>query len=68
MHSLIRLGVVDEYRLWVQPAATGKGAPLFPEMDQPLNLRLAYLSGTLGLVYGPVGELAFCASRVVSCL
>jgi dihydrofolate reductase len=40
MHSLIKLGVVDEYRLWVLPAVTGKGAPLFPELDQPVNLRL----------------------------
>lgn len=57
MHSLIRLGVVDEYRLWVLPAATGKGAPLFPEMDQPVNLRLlrstAFPSGILDLVYAP---------------
>jgi len=55
MHSLIKLGVVDEYRLWVLPAATGKGAPLFPELDQPVNLRLvkstAFPSGILELVY-----------------
>jgi dihydrofolate reductase len=55
LHSLIKLGVVDEYRLWVLPAATGKGAPLFPELDQPVNLRLvkstAFPSGTLELVY-----------------
>ncbi|MFI6169148.1 dihydrofolate reductase family protein [Nocardia sp. NPDC051052] len=55
MHSLIKLGVVDEYRLWVLPAATGKGAALFPELDQPVNLRLvksaAFASGVLELVY-----------------
>ncbi|EMD29503.1 dihydrofolate reductase family protein [Amycolatopsis azurea] len=55
LHSLIKLGVVDEYHLWVLPAATGKGAPLFPELDQPLNLRLvkskAFRSGVLELVY-----------------
>ncbi|MEV7548143.1 dihydrofolate reductase family protein [Amycolatopsis sp. NPDC089917] len=55
LHSLIKLGVVDEYRLWVLPAATGKGAPLFPELDQPVNLRLvkstAFPSGVLELVY-----------------
>ena len=49
--------VVDEYRLWVLPAATGKGAPLFPELDQPVNLRLvrsrAFPSGVLELVYTP---------------
>src|SRR5690242_11962122 len=27
VRSLIRLGLVDEYRLWVLPAAVGKGAP-----------------------------------------
>ncbi|MCP2342195.1 dihydrofolate reductase family protein [Actinomadura rupiterrae] len=57
MHSLIRLGVVDEYRLWVLPAATGKGAPLFPELDEPLKLRLvkstAFPLGILELVYVP---------------
>ncbi|MEV0661598.1 dihydrofolate reductase family protein [Actinomadura luteofluorescens] len=60
MHSLIKLGVVDEYRLWVLPAATGKGAPLFPELDQPVNLRLvkstAFPSGVLELVYVPADE------------
>ena len=60
MHSLIRLGVVDEYRLWVLPAATGKGAPLFPELDQPVNLRLvnstAFPSGILELVYAPADK------------
>jgi len=60
MHSLITLGVVDEYRLWVLPAATGKGAPLFPELDQPVNLRLvkstAFPSGILELVYAPADK------------
>jgi dihydrofolate reductase len=60
MQSLIKLGVVDEYRLWVLPAATGKGAPLFPELDQPLNLRLvrstAFPSGVLELVYAPADK------------
>jgi dihydrofolate reductase len=57
MHSLIKLGVVDEYRLWALPAATGKGVPLFPELDQPVNLRLskstAFPSGILELRYAP---------------
>ncbi|GAA1536476.1 dihydrofolate reductase family protein [Dactylosporangium maewongense] len=60
MHSLIKLGVVDEYRLWVLPAVTGKGAPLFPELDKPLNLRLvkstAFPSGVLELVYAPADK------------
>src|SRR4051812_15147934 len=60
MHSLIKLGVVDEYRLWVLPAATGKGAPLFPELGHPLNLRLVksttFPSGILELVYAAAGK------------
>ncbi|SNR79168.1 dihydrofolate reductase family protein [Actinomadura mexicana] len=60
MHSLIKLGVVDEYRLWVLPAVTGKGAPLFPELDQAVNLRLvkstAFPSGVLELVYAPADK------------
>ncbi|MEV4019501.1 dihydrofolate reductase family protein [Nonomuraea angiospora] len=60
MHSLIKLGVVDEYRLWVLPAVTGKGAPLFPELDQAVKLRLvkstAFPSGILELVYAPADK------------
>ena len=56
-HSLIRLGVVDEYRLWVLPAASGRGAALFPELAEPLRLRLvrstAFPSGILELRYVP---------------
>jgi dihydrofolate reductase len=55
LHSLIKLGVVDEYRLWVLPAITGKGAPLVPELDQARKLRLvqskAFKSGILELIY-----------------
>ncbi|MES9605724.1 MULTISPECIES: dihydrofolate reductase family protein [Actinomadura] len=60
MHSLIKLGVVDEYRLWVLPAVTGKGAPLFPELDQAVKLCLvnstAFPSGILELVYTPADQ------------
>ena len=38
MRSLIRLGLVDEYRLWVLPAAVGQGAPLFTELAHPVIL------------------------------
>jgi dihydrofolate reductase len=57
MQSLIRLGVVDEYRLWVLPAITGTGAPLVPELDEALKLRLVnstvFPSGILELRYAP---------------
>ncbi|GIH61902.1 dihydrofolate reductase family protein [Microbispora siamensis] len=52
--------MVDEYRLWVLPAVTGKGAPLFPELDQAVKLRLvkstAFPSGILELVYAPADK------------
>jgi len=60
VRSLIRLGLVDEYRLWVLPAAAGQGAPLFTGLARPLRLRLvqstAFPSGVLELVYSPAGH------------
>ena len=57
VRSLIRLGLVDQYRLWVLPAAVGQGAPLFTGLAHPLILRLekstAFPSGILELVYSP---------------
>jgi dihydrofolate reductase len=57
VRSLIRLGLVDEYRLWVLPTAVGQGAPLFTELARPLSLRLikatAFPSGILELCYEP---------------
>jgi dihydrofolate reductase len=53
--SLIRLGLVDEYRLWVLPAVVGQGQPLFTGLDHALTLRLvtsnAFPSGVIELVY-----------------
>jgi dihydrofolate reductase len=55
--SLIRLGLVDEYRLLVLPAAVGQGQPLFTDLDHPLTLRLlsgtGFASGLMELVYSP---------------
>jgi dihydrofolate reductase len=60
VRSLIRLGLVDEYRLWVLPAATGQGAPLFTELAHPVILQLikatAFPSGILELCYTPAGH------------
>jgi dihydrofolate reductase len=57
VRSLIRLGLVNEYRLWVLPAATGQGVPLFTGLPHLLTLRLvsstAFPSGMLELVYSP---------------
>ena len=57
VRSLIRLGLVDEYRLWVLPAAVGQGAPLFTGLARPVTLRLIkatpFPSGILELCYAP---------------
>jgi len=57
VRSLIRLGLIDEYHLWVLPAAAGTGAALFAGLDHPLPLQLitsrAFPSGILELVYAP---------------
>ena len=60
--SLIRLGLVDEYRLWVLPAAVGQGAALFGDLASPVTLWLrastAFPSGILELAYEPAGRPA----------
>lgn len=38
--SLSRLGLVDEYRLILQPVALGDGLPLFKDLSEPLQLEL----------------------------
>jgi dihydrofolate reductase len=38
--ALSRLGLVDEYRLMIQPAALGAGLPLFNDLAAPLHLEL----------------------------
>ena len=38
--SLIELGLVDEYRLFVSPVALGGGAPYFPALDERIDLEL----------------------------
>ncbi|HEY1642453.1 MAG TPA: dihydrofolate reductase family protein [Streptosporangiaceae bacterium] len=57
VRSLIHLDLVDEYRLWVLPAAVGQGAALFSDLAHPVTLRLltstAFPSGILELAYAP---------------
>jgi dihydrofolate reductase len=52
--SLIQLGLVDEYRFWVLPAAAGQGVALFTDFTR-LRLRssTAFPSGVLELTYAP---------------
>jgi dihydrofolate reductase len=55
--SLSRLGLVDEYRLMIQPAALGAGLPLFKDLAAPLHLELieatTYATGVAIHVYRP---------------
>jgi dihydrofolate reductase len=38
--TLMRLGLIDEYWLYVQPVVLGSGTPMFPTLDNKINLRL----------------------------
>lgn len=55
--SLSRLGLVDEYRLILQPVALGQGLPLFKDLAAPLRLELVeaqtYRTGAALHVYRP---------------
>ena len=55
--SLSRLGLVDEYRLILQPVALGQGFPLFKDLTAPLRLELVdaqtYPTGAALHVYRP---------------
>ncbi len=53
--TFIRLGLVDEYRLFVQPVILGSGTPFFPTPADRINLRLiethTFNSGVIYLRY-----------------
>jgi dihydrofolate reductase len=55
--SLSRLGLVDEYRLILQPVALGQGLPLFKDLTAPLRLELVeaqtYDTGAALHIYRP---------------
>src|SRR5438094_8892067 len=55
--GLSRLGLIDEYRLMVQPAALGAGLSLFKDLPAPLHLELVeattYSTGVAIHVYRP---------------
>jgi dihydrofolate reductase len=56
--ALTRLGLVDEYRLFVNPVVLGSGRPLFTGMPESFKLRLVssrqFGSGNVLLTYVPV--------------
>jgi dihydrofolate reductase len=58
--SLTRLGLVDEYRLVVQPVALGDGLPLFAGLTAPFLLDLieaqAYGDGAVLHIYRPAAR------------
>jgi len=60
VQALARLGVVDEYRLYVYPIAIGSGSSLFAGIEglQPLRLvsNTAFPSGALELIYERSGH------------
>ena len=58
--SFMDLGLIDEYRLNVNPVALGVGLALFEGLGQPMNLELVRMkrfeSGVLGLHYEKVAR------------
>jgi dihydrofolate reductase len=40
VQELSRLGLVDEYRLVINPVALGSGLPLFRDLSEPIDLKL----------------------------
>jgi dihydrofolate reductase len=59
LQSLLRLGLVDQMRLWLYPLLLGSGKRVFADGAIPAALRLTesvtYPSGTLHLVYETAG-------------
>jgi dihydrofolate reductase len=54
-HSLLSLGLIDEFWLFVNPVLTGKGQPLFKDINETIKLKLeeskTFASGVIALHY-----------------
>lgn len=57
LSALIKHGLIDEYHLFINPTAIGKGMAIFKELDDKLNLELkkslAFDCGIVVLYYEP---------------
>jgi dihydrofolate reductase len=55
--SLIRAGLVDEFRLLIHPIALGRGLPIFSELPELVKLKLlaavTFPAGVVAHVYAP---------------
>ena len=53
--ALTKLGLVDEFRMWVHPVVIGCGKPVFKELHEMLDLQLVkteiFSSGVVILCY-----------------
>jgi dihydrofolate reductase len=58
--SLVKSGLIDEYRLLIHPVALGSGLPIFSALSNPLDLELvetiAFKGGAVAHVYRPAGK------------
>jgi dihydrofolate reductase len=53
--TFMKLGLIDEFKLYVHPVVLGGGKPMFPPLDHKINLRLVetrtFSSGVVLLCY-----------------
>lgn len=58
--TCVRLDLIDDYRLYVQPVILGGGTPYLPELERKVDLRLVetkrFRSGVVFLRYLRVGD------------
>ncbi len=56
--TLMQLGLIDEYRIWVHPVVIGSGVSLFGDQAKQMNLRLlrskTFGTGVILLYYQPL--------------